>query len=120
MINIKDVVDRVRSHFSMGGNKSYVTDMPGCLNTDLRTLGEAYLAEHPSDDDEPVTEEWLHSIAVMGSDCYEIGHVEFVFEPECGWTAFAEVNGHSAWLLDTKTRGQVRLLCRALNIDLKE
>lgn len=81
----------------------------------------AWLAEHPSDDDEPVTEEWLREIGFTYDDewgaTYIYGYKTFPlwYEDLCGEWGWGE-----AELPSPKTRGDVRRLCRALGIELKE
>ncbi len=95
---------------------------------------KAYLLEHPQDDEEPVTEEWLVSVGAkktgMGGKCafwldekgrdrcmvVEIGKGSSVvllilIDGEKGKQPF--------YLLpETKTRGDVRRLCKALGVEL--
>lgn len=84
-------------------------------------VAQGYLAEHPADDEELVTEEWLRSVG---------------FEPDgvhlalSGWgpsrNGCIQVYDAAKWILNgtethrLSTRGDVRLLFRALRIELKE
>ena len=101
--------------------------MPGAPLTDSAqcaawTLAKAYLAEHPADDEEPVTGDWLLSIG---------------FEPDATHLVLRrfgpDENGKiQVYLLDRRwllhgtrikmlcTRGDVRRLCAALRVPLKE
>jgi len=90
--------------------------------SDWQALAKAYLAEHPADDGEAVTVEWLESIGWL--------------EDQTGWPAIClretsewgiSWRGHGIWLTPMSvplyrapTRGDVRRLCRALGIALKE
>ena len=89
-------------------------NMPIECIKDLFVLAQAYIAEHPADDDEPVTDEWLDS--VFGTD-----------DSLC--TEWHDEWGEKITWLDKfglvsipmpKTRGDVRRLCRALGIELNE
>ena len=107
-------------------------------------LAKAYLAEHPADDAEPLSEEWLHAVG------FELGTLQasLLIPPICPDAAIAELILHcdqfgwSASLIqglpsgddqrvrddhvtltslpDTMTRGHIRGLARALGIALKE
>jgi len=98
---------------------------------DRKVLAEAYLAEHPADDAELVTAEWL--IAVGGSlrseeyqrFAFPVSHGELIV-----WLTEKDAAKRIAWF-DTcddatgsyipfdGTRGQMRRLCAALGIPLK-
>ena len=77
------------------------------------------LAEHPADDDEPVTEDWLLSV----------GHHHRVSEDSTRWTPNSVRLGPTVFSIETdmgygvdipvKTRGDVRHLCAGLGIELK-
>lgn len=67
-------------------------------------LAKAYLAEHPVDDDEPVTNEWLWSLPLYRKAIWRWTN-NFVFD----------VSGQSA---PCKTRGDVRRLLAALGIEV--
>lgn len=92
-------------------------------------LSEAYLAEHPADDGEPVTEEWLKStigwIPVDGGTDGYIGVDKIIFckGSENVYSAWLQTSNHyydMRRIVRVYTRGDVRLLCRALGITLKE
>lgn len=101
---------------------------------DVRAVVVALLTANPADDGEPVTEEWLRAVG---------------FEVRCEWELVLPLSttgrptqwrlvfnrepqpGHGNWELgfpgchsllgyDLPTRGQVRLLARALGLPLKE
>jgi hypothetical protein len=118
---LKAAAERLRSGF----NHAQCPDHCGDCN-DARALAEAYLAEHPTDDGEPVTLDWLRTLwkvepghtkresyIVARRGLFEVGWC-----PECGELP-------AAMALDRKiiykcpTRGQWRMLCRALGIPLK-
>lgn len=105
--------------------RQWVADMGGirdCYSwSDCKTLMEIALREHPADDDEPVTEEWLISLrwapeGYAAFTCLVLRHERHVLE----W--FTE--DESLWLNercvhDNPTRGDVRRLCAALGVELK-
>ena len=86
-------------------------------------MAKNYLAEHPADDDELVTDEWLRSVGFKEEEnelrSLSIGHDSIV----C-WDAYDDALPTfwvRAWELQhIQTRGQVRNLCKALGINLKE
>lgn len=86
---------------------------------DTQTLADAFLAEHPADDDEPDTEEWLRGVGF--TDCKNDGLRLSILAryPNLGMP-FWEVCGTVIRLAQPKTRGQLRRLCAALGISLKE
>lgn len=98
---------------------------------DMNKLACAYLAEHPADEDEPVTSEWIRSVAAVyweaGKESYWPGH-ELRFSEKIGdnpggfyiWNEGPHSHSQKPSYMPIKTRGQVRLLCRALGIELKE
>ncbi len=55
---------------------------------------DAFLAEHPPDEDEPVTDDWIRSVSNSGR--------------------------YSGGIKGFKTRGEMRQLCAALGIELRE
>ncbi len=90
----------------------------GFAADDAFALATAYLAEHPADDGEPITAEWLRSVG-------------FVAHKPDGLPAYAvlpcvyiRLDGGELELdgipLDFSTRGQLRRLCAALGDPLKE
>lgn len=86
-------------------------------------LAVAYLAEHPADDDEPLTDESLRAIGfeldkdapswavVIGKKPHRV-RITFAGQP-CLRIEEMEIKVNP-------TRGDIRLLCRALGIELKE
>jgi len=103
-------------------------------SNDALALARAYLAEHPTDDLEPVTEEWLRSltafdnrgdivleVAVFGSVC----HLRFAPDPLDGkpchsWSLLPSGGSSRVWLPGSPIRrGHVRRLCAALGVELE-
>lgn len=62
--------------------------------------------DHPADDSEPVTEEWLSS--VLGTGASRAAHVLAVLDKYCAIGFLG------------RTRGDVRRLCATLGIDLEQ
>lgn len=83
-----------------------------------RVLAKAYLAEHPADDDEPVTAEWLESIGANSDDgLFFTGHDAVDFElTEFEGTWHVDVGWRTICLVET--RGDVRRLLAALGIEV--
>ena len=96
-------------------------DMP----IDAETVCLAWLAEHPADSDVAITEDWLRRVgfAEVESDLgprYS-NHFEIVVPLKGAfniWTSYDEwlISGFDSFPF--KTRGDLRLLCRALGIAL--
>ena len=99
---------------------SYIQEMK-----DMELLADAYLAEHREDDAEPVTEEWLRSIGAKDEvdgkiDGEPLFNLYIGPACLCYFPSGVEllIDHHHGWPL--KTRGQVRLMCRSLSIEMKE
>lgn len=94
------------------------TDRLARIIRNATLLADAYLAEHPADNDEPVTGDWLDSL---------FGVEEYIEEYIC-----TEQDGNFdeviTWIETIgnvlipmpKTRGDFRRLCKGLKIELKE
>lgn len=91
-------------------------------------LADAYLAEHPTDDDEPISDEWLmetYGFDRCNNDQDLGGTFSLVAYEHCEWEirsyVYAVYDGHdhSHDLGKPKTRGHVRRLCAALGIEPK-
>lgn len=107
----------------------------GSFDVACLAIAKAYLAEHPSDDGELVTEEWLkvaggkHQMSgvysFFGSQSDDENLVWVDVRPDNGATSLTlvppkgEGNELRVWL-GKKTRLDVRLLCSALGIQLNE
>jgi hypothetical protein len=96
---------------------------------ELRTeVAAAYLDEHPADDGEAVTEEWLlavgfqkhewhpSKVTFVRADALDIG----LWNVDDGWKAMVLMSEHSASCIrrGLRTRGEVRRLCQCLGIEL--
>ena len=95
---------------------------------DATLLASLYLAEHPADDGEDVTEEWLESVGwrrnrgymdspQIGDSCFQLTWCSL------GQSMLLECDDNDqpdVTLPHIKTRGDVRRLCEALGIELKE
>ena len=81
----------------------------------MRLLADEYIADHPADDDETVTAEWLD---VLG---FEYGNLSGLYIRNPRWSRYeTPTNFFTKVVPHPKTRGDVRRLCRALGIELKE
>lgn len=132
----KAALDRLRKHEAITGmdfrESPYFVEGRGVDEfkrlLDLFVLKDAYLAEHPADDDEPVTEEWLRSVfggkptGVIGWNFsvyfYATQSPELIYE--YGQEADYFYQYGNASLPECKTRGDVRRLCMDLGIQLNE
>lgn len=98
------------------------------INIGVRQLAEAYLAEHPEDDDVELSDEWLDSCKGLARDGCEWSawgpdsNYLFVITHDLDHSYGVNlVDGEDDINLRTvKTRGDVRRLCRGLKIELKE
>ncbi len=82
-------------------------------------LAQAYLAEHPADDEEPITEAWLRSVGF--DDEHRLDWKNLVIKfcvpiRDNFWDFYL----NSTQIKPPKTRGDVRRLCKALGVELKE
>lgn len=102
--------------------------------TDLRNLklAKGWLAEHPADDGEPVTADWLLSAGFVadeygqhvrevqiGYDCNVVG----LYTPNLvGWLVYDSLGSgeNEVSIGGLPTRGHVRRMCAALGITLTE
>lgn len=129
----KDTLESLRSYYESHKNElprdSVYPGGVGQFDQDQDDCIEAYLSEHLPDDDEPITAEWVRSIAPA---YWNIG--KEVYWPKQG-LRFSEPIGDNAggfyfdpWVgqvgsvscvtyIPVKTRGQVRLLLRAVGIE---
>jgi hypothetical protein len=96
------------------------------VTADAIVLADAYLAEHPADDGEAITEDWLRSIE---HDLQSVGFEFHVcrnqttdeWEPHHFSIEHRPDDGEGPIFIPCKmvtTRGDLRLLCRALGIPL--
>jgi hypothetical protein len=94
--------------------------------TDMWVLAQAYLAEHLPDDDEPITDDWVKSI--FGQAWKDIDAFWTVYASKKQGVALGAEDLHDSEISASfqlelpriKTRGQLRLLCRALGVEIKE
>lgn len=86
---------------------------------DGAAVAAAWLAEHPADDAEPVTEEWLRSVGFSSRPNNRWLQIR---TPQGGrldcWMASPLWEFHDEAVAIPQTRGDVRRLCTALGIDL--
>ena len=109
--------------------RDIVFPSPILLIADWETLARAYLAEHPADDGEPVTEETFaklpgssrHQVSEGHPAAYYLGlgavNVVLTIRQTIYFTAFDTENRIE---LRNPTWGQVRSACRALGSPLTE
>lgn len=126
---LRAAIVRVRLCQQEGPDVAYPNAKGGEYIRDMDTLTEAYLAEHPADDGEPVTEEWLRSVGFVRMQQPAAGN-DMILRNEAGncLTYYPARRGDPAgplwgvvgeWLpkpLRPATRGDVRRLLLALGI----
>jgi hypothetical protein len=90
------------------------------VQKDTMALAEAYISEHLSDDDEPITDGWF--IASVGVRYVFLSKefAVFISEKCVSITTEAGDSWHNLELPHITTRGQLRQLCRALGVEIKE
>jgi hypothetical protein len=116
MSDVRAAAERLRTYWNVNPDEREFSDgeVVHLYLEDLRVTSEAYLAEH---DETPIDEEWLKSLG-------KTGRVFLDYADEDGWffAIAADDHGiHCAGLEKTfKTRSDVRRLCTALGIQLKE
>lgn len=120
MTAISESVERLRDHLS--GGDPYPFDAGVMQAGDNETLASAYLAEHPADEHEPVDEAWLRSLLPTASGDHFYFHRDKLTVYISGWQGIRFMVGCSQYSnsLQLESRGQLRLLCRALQIELTE
>lgn len=115
MSDVKQSAERLRRKI----NGESVESIYGCDMTwvqeieDDKTLAEAYLAEHLHDDDEPITESFLRELGFL-SDRFDCRGLNLCVGHNCLSWLWARMHVNNYGLFDITTRGQVRLLVKAL------
>ena len=110
--------DELRIIAERAANHAYpaVDYQPGLFRQQLRdlaSLGTAWLAEHPADDDEPVTVVWIETLSRYGGDMSFLKVRLF----DDGF----HLMGQGCYVSPrVATRRDVRDLCRILGVQLKE
>lgn len=114
--NVREAAERLRD--AIKGNSTFRVG-------DLAAVTLQYLAEHPADNDEPVTVEWLASVGFT-IDVHQSVKVTadlFLVYRGGGWflaSGADTIKSAAVDLPDYKTRSDVRRLCAALGIELNE
>ena len=96
------------------------------VDHDAMAVARGYLAEHPADDDERASPDWIERLGIKDSfnfqneKCYKLySGINVMFSarpwPE-RWQGFLWVGGKKG---DNPTRGDVRRLAAALGLELK-
>ena len=107
--------------------------VPCVLHDAVTTVADAYIAEHPADDGDAVTEEWLLGCGFLPaawcrpkrdgdagrSGSYSLGDLHLLFVIDCldepGFWCLGGIN-----TAPLPTRGHVRRFCAAIGITLTE
>lgn len=123
MTDLRKAAERLRDFLeNRNGRNTLGTHLTGDKTyDDLADVALAYLSEHPADDDEPIDEAWLRTINCTHD--LEPGGASF------RWDATSMLITEDGVTFDTKagygcnvklkTRRDVRLLCKALGIELE-
>lgn len=92
--------------------------------SDVMAVAQAYLREHPADDETAIDEAWLKSVGLEhntplgagGLSVYGWGEAEIIVQNQADYGGCK----HVIALPDCDTRGQVRRLAASIGIQLKE
>ena len=114
------------------GQKRDWFDISGEILLDGRCVAEAYLAEHPADDDKPIDAAWLESVGFVWCNQYVNSDRDrmLYYKPlNLRWEVLfrsSKNEEHRGFSLGTRydvelpTRGHVRRLCEVLGAPLSE
>lgn len=99
-------------------------DQPLWIAKSIRELCRFYLREHPSDDSEPVTEEWLRAVGFRLMSGWPVWffresieiRIRSEHDSEANPAPFLRIAGQRIF---NPTRGDVRRLCAALGVALE-
>ncbi len=130
---VKEAAERMRRYYASKVNGvctnkmiDYLDSLSSpCFSRDKSILSDAYLSEHPVDDDKPVDQEWLRNVGFIHVGKY--GPTSMALSSLSVWKG----NDQGDWQFRFEisvlnryrtfdTRGDVRCLCCALGITLKE
>jgi hypothetical protein len=82
-------------------------------SADAKLVAAAYLVEHPADDDELINSTWIESVGLQ----FDLTDHPYAYCHNGQWQIWWSL---SLWLRDVNTRGDVRRLCAALGIEMKQ
>jgi hypothetical protein len=128
MSDVREAAGRLREAAERYTTADFSESQPMYL--DGLEVCRAYLAEHPADDDEPVTEDWLREIGFtgdMGMGQFRLDsdfHIQ-AWETQTWSIETKDTSGqyygcrHELDIGQPKTRRDVRNLLAALGIELK-
>lgn len=92
-----------------------------------KRLAKFIRREHPADDDEPFTMEWVGTVGGKSDgsgDWFFIRDEETFatvrFTHDYDWNIYAEIGTDDPLQVEMKTRSDLRRLCKGLKIELKE
>ena len=100
--------------------KQYGYGLDWLRDGDRKLAADAYLAEHPADDDKAATVEWIESVGFVQTHSFAwrlVANEKFSFHHDANITQFS-VEG--VWHVKDPTRGDIRGVCRAMRIELRE
>jgi hypothetical protein len=117
-----DVADTLSGSHGPGDPFTYRGTLLHNLLEAALTLRRAYLAEHPADDGEPVTEGWLASVGFRQTPLkrYTLKLGPVLASPPRGnlwwWAVSIDPDGPCKHIPTPQTRGDVRRLLKALGV----
>ena len=124
---LRAAAERLENIFAMQATHFESVVMTRDQVAGAQDLARAYLAEHPADGDEPITAEWLRAVGFVDdrTGCPTLGpiHIRPHWAME-GQDSDRELPPYacvrSLPIPIPKTRSDLRKLCSALGIELKE
>ena len=122
-MDLREAAELLRPAFTCGKGMSSAEYQSAKTRQAMYAIVKAYLAEHPADDGEPVTEEWLLGVGFIQGKSknsrlifLDYFTIDDLLSGECSVCGWAD---HVTLRSTCKTRGDVRRLCTALCIPLK-
>lgn len=120
--SVREALFRLRNSDASGINHRDIYGWDA--DKDLVVLGRAYLAEHPADEGERLTEVWLQSVGftVDSPHCNIAGKLTtlhiWLSDSAC-WVEETNRPGEKVAVQKPQTRGDVRRLCSVLNLPIE-
>lgn len=100
-----------------------MSEQPAQRVADMALLARAYLAEHPADDGEPITREWMNTVLPTDADSgnWTVRQskpltLEIEYSGGGFWLWFAHAEVPPVPVCQVRTRGQLRRLLELLGI----
>ncbi len=128
--DVRDAAERLRTPWTIHGRKiSEIENHTNQWFEDAKTITDAYLSEHPADDEQVIDETWLKGAGFVKEDHPQKWRVTRedalplgLWSVDDGWKAMLIHTAHASSCIvrGLTTRSDVRRLCTALGIKLQE